>query len=46
MLDEACENGKNITLNWLHDKEDEALAEYGEEFAEDVENLKFNIIAQ
>jgi len=43
MLDEACEDGKNIIVNWLHDLEDEALKEYGEEFAEDVENLTFNI---
>jgi len=43
MLDEACGEGKNIIVNWFYDEEDEALEEYGEEFAEDIEYLTFNI---
>ena len=43
MLDEACGDGKTIIVNWFYDEEDEALEEYGEEFAEDMEYLTFNI---
>jgi len=44
LLDEACVQKKNISVNWIHDPEDEALMEYGEEFAEDLENLPIHII--
>ncbi len=44
MLDEAVENGKDITLNWIYDEEDETMLEYGEEFMEDLESLTFNLV--
>lgn len=44
MLDEASDDGKNIVLNWIYDEENDAALEYGEEFAEDVEALTFNLI--
>lgn len=44
MFEEACEEGKTITVNWIYDEEDEASEEYGEEFAEDVESLIFNVV--
>ena len=44
MLEET-KNDK-ITVNWIHDEEDEAMEEYGEEFEEDIENIKFNIQAK
>ncbi|MCP4105465.1 MAG: DUF1987 domain-containing protein [Desulfobacteraceae bacterium] len=44
MLDEAVENGKNITLNWIYDEEDDTMLEYGEEFREELESLPFNFI--
>ena len=44
MLDEASDDGKNITLNWIYDEENDAALEYGEEFAEDVETLTFNLV--
>lgn len=44
MLDEAACDGKNITLNWLFDEEDESMLDYGEEFMEDVRALKFNLV--
>ncbi len=36
--------GKNITLNWIYDKENESALEYGEEFQEDLEVLKMNLV--
>ncbi|MCP4130376.1 MAG: DUF1987 domain-containing protein [bacterium] len=44
MLDEAHQNGKDITVNWYHDPENEVAQECGEEFKEDLE-LPFNIIS-
>lgn len=44
MLDEASDEGKNIVVNWIYDEENDAALEYGEEFAEDVEALTFNLV--
>jgi len=44
ILDEASQNGKVIVINWIYNSDDDALQEYGEEFAEDVEYLTFNIV--
>ncbi|NOQ29570.1 MAG: DUF1987 domain-containing protein [Helicobacteraceae bacterium] len=43
-LEEACEDDKNIVINWIYDEENEASLEYGEEFAEDIESLTFNLV--
>lgn len=43
LLDENVNANRKITVNWLYDEEDESMEEYGEEFAEDVENITFNI---
>jgi len=41
MLDNSGNN--NITINWIHDEEDEAMEEYGEEFEEEIEHINFVI---
>jgi hypothetical protein len=46
LFDEACEEGKHIVVNWIYDEEDDASLEYGEEFAEDVESLTFNLVVK
>lgn len=43
-LDNAGEKGKEIVVEWLYDPEDEDSLEFGEEFAEDVEHIDFQII--
>ena len=43
-LEEASEEDKNIVVNWIYDEENEASLEYGEEFAEDIESLTFNLV--
>ncbi|GMT48583.1 MAG: hypothetical protein IEMM0008_0122 [bacterium] len=43
MLEKAFQEGKEISINWHHDKENEAAQECGLEFKEDLE-LPFNII--
>ncbi len=44
MLDEQAERGKNITVNWRYHEENESAMECGEEFMEDVSNIKFNLV--
>lgn len=44
IFDDACEDGKNIAVNWVYGEDNDAILEYGEEFAEDYENLKFNFV--
>lgn len=44
MLQEEAEKGKNISVHWLCDKENETAIECGEEFKEDLENLPFQIV--
>jgi len=44
MLDDQAERGKNIVVNWRYHEENEPAMECGEEFMEDVNNIKFNLI--
>lgn len=44
MLDEQAERGKNIVVNWRYHEENESAMECGEEFMEDVEQIKFNLV--
>jgi len=44
LLDEHADKGKNIVVNWRYHEENESAMECGEEFMEDVSNLKFNLI--
>ncbi|WP_333888265.1 DUF1987 domain-containing protein [Clostridium sp.] len=46
LLDQAVANGKNITINWKAAQENETAIECGEEFMEDVEFIKFNILVE
>jgi hypothetical protein len=41
---EAVNRGKSISINWIYEEDDEDALEFGEEFQEDFENLKFNFI--
>ena len=44
LFEEAQESGKEITVNWYYDKENESAEEAGEDFKEDFEDMDFNII--
>lgn len=44
MLDDQAERGKNIVINWRYHQENESAMECGEEFMEDVERIKFNLV--
>lgn len=43
-FEESVKEGKSIEINWIYHKEDESALEYGEEFQEDLEVLKLNLI--
>ncbi|OQY58277.1 MAG: hypothetical protein B6245_12670 [Desulfobacteraceae bacterium 4572_88] len=44
LLEEAVGKGKNISVNWIYDEEDEDNLEYGEEFQEDFPSLAFYLV--
>ena len=43
-MDDAASDGKDIVVNWYADKDNDIIIESGEDFEEDLENLKFNLI--
>ena len=44
VLEESAADGKNIEVNWFHEEDDEDMIEFGEEFDEDLEAVKFNLV--
>ena len=44
LLEEAHNNGKAVEVNWIYDSENEAALEAGEDFQEDFEESKFNLV--
>jgi hypothetical protein len=44
MLDDAAQAGNQVTVNWFHAPDDDTMKEFGEEFAEDVRFVRFNVI--
>ena len=44
VLEEAHEKGKEISIRWLYDAENENALEAGEDFKEDFESLDFALI--
>jgi len=44
MLDEHASAGKNIVVNWRYHEENESAMECGEEFMEDVDTIRFNLV--
>lgn len=45
MLDDAAEAGNQVFVDWFHAADDDTMKEFGEEFAEDVRFVRFNVIA-
>lgn len=44
LCDDAAEQGKHISVNWIYEKNNQSALEAGQEFQEDMEVLHFNII--
>jgi len=43
-FEEAVKKGGKIILNWIYDRDNESALEYGEEFQEDLDVLKLNLV--
>lgn len=43
MLENAAKSGNPITVNWHYHEEDDTILEFGEEFAEDLQHVTFNL---
>jgi len=39
-------NSNEIIINWIYDEENESALEAGEDFVEDFENLKINLVSK
>lgn len=44
IFEEACENGKNIILNWIYEEGDEDSLEFAEILSEDLDALEFKLV--
>ena len=44
LLDDYAEKGLPISVNWIYDAENESAYECGQEFEEDIEHLKFELV--
>jgi hypothetical protein len=44
IMEDNAENGNDITVNWLVNGDNEIIVECGEDFAEELEHVKFNIV--
>jgi hypothetical protein len=44
MLEDAAGRGNPVTVNWHYAEDDETMQEYGEEFAEDLEQVTFKLV--
>jgi len=40
LLDEAVDDGKHISINWIYDEDDPDALEFGEEFQDNLEHIQ------
>ncbi|MBF0194204.1 MAG: DUF1987 domain-containing protein [Magnetococcales bacterium] len=46
LLEDSADNGVDVTVNWIFESDDDNMEELGEEFGEDLESVKFNLVPQ
>jgi len=46
LLDEAVNDGKNISINWFYDEENPGTLEFGEEFKNNLESIQMVFIGK
>ena len=44
ILDRRAQTGRSVEINWYYHEENETALECGEEFIEDLEAVKFNLV--
>jgi hypothetical protein len=45
LLDENVRPDRRIVVRWMYDEENDMAAEHGEEFAEDLQNVTFELVS-
>lgn len=45
-VEQAAQEGAQITVNWRYDPDNEAILECGQDFSEELHALTFNLVAQ
>lgn len=45
MLEEAGSKGGKLDVKWFYEEDNESIKEYGEEFAEELQNINFQVIS-
>ncbi|MEO5363879.1 MAG: DUF1987 domain-containing protein [Magnetococcus sp. DMHC-8] len=45
LLEQASQAGNTVVVNWHHEEDDDNMREMGEEFAEDLQSARFNLIS-
>lgn len=45
MFDQASTSGNTVTLNWRHDPEDDTIAEFGNDIAQDFITLNYHAVS-
>lgn len=43
LLELAAAEGKQITVNWFYQEDDDTMQEFGEDFSEDLEHVTFTL---
>ena len=46
LLEHAAKKGNTITVNWYYKDGDDDSREFGEEFSEDLQEIRFNILPE
>ena len=46
LLDKVALKGRDITVNWIYEEDDEDMLEYGKEFQEDYSGLVFDFVQE
>ena len=46
LFEESADSGVDVTVNWIFEHDDDNMEELGEEFGEDLESVKFNLVSQ
>ena len=44
LLEDCQQRGNNITVNWIYDEENDSALESGEDFEEELEHIRFNLV--
>ena len=44
ILEASARGGTRITLNWIFQKEDDVMREFGEDFSEDLQHVDFHLV--